>query len=99
MTPEQRRARADRFRLWWQQDGMAAAVEGIAAAYIARISGLDPTDRDFADKAKVLCIAAKVVKQVESQIIAVMADGAMAADEVARLERMKELRPGKKRWL
>ena len=99
MTPDQRRARAERFRLWWEQDGMGAAVGELAAAYIARMAGLDATDKDFADKAKVLSIAAKVVKQVEAQVKAVVADGTLAADEIARLERMKELRPSAKRWL
>ena len=99
MTPEQRRARAERFRLWWEQDGMGEAVGELAAAYIARMASLEPQDREFADKAKVLSIAARVVKQVEAQIMAVVTDGKMAAAEITRLERIKELRPSAKRWL
>lgn len=99
MTPEQAKARAQRFAQWMEQDGLKDAIDGIAQAYIARIAKLDPTDSEFATKAKVLSIAAKVVEQVESHIKSAIADGAVAAQELDRLEKLSKLTKEQRRWL
>lgn len=99
MTPEQAKARAQRFALWMEQDGLKAAIDGIAQAYIARIAKLDPTDSEFAAKAKVLSIAAKVVEQVEGHIKAAIAEGAVAEAEIDRLQKLAKLTKEQRRWL
>lgn len=99
MTPEERRARAERFRLWWEQDGMADAVQEVATAYLERMAALEPHEPGFEGKARVLAIGARVVKQVEAQIMAVLLDGALAAKEIERMERDKAFTPQKRRWI
>lgn len=99
MTPDERRARAQRFEAWMERDGLGEGLAEIRSAYITRIAALDPTDSDFANKAKVLTIAARVVDQVAAQIQAVIGDGAVAIEQIARMERDKALSPERKRWI
>ena len=99
MTPQERRARAERFSLWMERDGLAAAIAEIRAAYIERIVTLNPADKGFADAARVLSIAAKVVDQVSAHIQAAVADGSVAAADIDRMARDKALSPERKRWL
>jgi hypothetical protein len=99
MTPEQRKARADRFRLWLEQDGLGETLDGLKAAYVGRIAELDQTDRDFASRARILASAAKVVDVVRDHLVAAMAEGVVAADEIRRMERMSSLSAEARRWI
>lgn len=96
---DQLRARGDRFRLWYEQDGLKAAVDNLRAVYADRVTQLDPQDRDFADKARTLAMARKVVDQVEAQIIAFMGEGKVAKAELEHIKKVEKLNPRKRRFL
>ena len=99
MTPEQRRAKAERFRLWMEQDGLAEALDGLKAEYIGRIAQLDQTAKDFPSAARILASAAKIVDVVRGHIEATVADGAVASAEIARITKLKGLSAEARRWL
>lgn len=99
MTPEQRHARAERFRLWMEQDGLSDVLADLKAAYIGRIAQLDQTDKTFPNAARILASAAKVVDVVRGHIETVIADGALAREEIRRTERMKSLSAEERRWI
>lgn len=99
MTPEQRRARADRFRLWMEQDGLAEVLDSLKAEYIGRIAQLDQTSPSFPQAARILASASKVVDVVRGQIEQTIADGAVAKDEISRMERSRNLSAEQRRWL
>lgn len=99
MTPEMRRAKAERFRLWMEQDGLEDALNGLKAEYIGRIAQLDQTAKDFPNAARILASAAKIVDVVRGHIEATIADGAVASAEIQRMEKMKELSAEQRRWL
>jgi hypothetical protein len=98
-TPEMRRARAERFRLWMQQDGLEAVLDGLRAQYIGRIAQLDQTDKSFPNAARILASAAKVVDVVRGHIEATIADGQVAAAEIDRTTKLKSLSAEQRRWL
>lgn len=99
MTPEMRRAKAERFRLWMQQDGLDAALDALRAEYIDRIARLDQTAKDFPNAARILASAAKIVDVVRGHIEATIADGSVAAAEIERMTKMKGLSAEQRRWL
>lgn len=93
------RARGDRFRLWYEQDGLRDAFEGLKALYAARVTQLDPHAADFAEKAKTLALARKAVEQVEAAVVTVMAEGSVAANEVEHIKKLEAINPRKRRFL
>ena len=99
MSPLERLARAERYTLWTKHDGLADALSGIRSTYIERIAKLDPADKGFADAARILGIAAKIVDQVSAHIAATVADGAVAEQDIARMERDKSLSPQRRRFI
>lgn len=96
---DQLRARGDRFRTFYERDGLKGAIDNLRAVYADRVTQLDPHDRDFGEKAKVLALARKVVDQVESAIIAAMGEGKVAANDIAHIRKLEELNPRKRRFL
>lgn len=99
MTPELRRAKAERFRLWMEMDGLADALTGLKGEYIARIAQLDQTSKDFPNAARILASAAKIVDVVRGHIEATVADGEVAKHEIDMITKRKGLSAEERRWL
>lgn len=93
------RARGERFRVFYEQDGLKDAVNNLRAVYAERVTQLDPHDRDFGDKAKTLAIARRVVDQVEAAIITFMGEGKVAKAELEHMKKLDEMNPKKRRFL
>lgn len=93
------RARGDRFRLWYEQDGLKEAIGNLRAIYAERVTQLDPNDRDFADKAKMLAMGRKVVDQVDGAIIAFMSEGKVAKADLDHIKKIEAISPRKRRFL
>ena len=96
---EQARARGERFRAWYERDGLREAFDHIRASYADRVTQLDPLDRDIGDKARILTTARKVVDQVEAAVVAIMAEGAVALDRIEHTKKLDALSKSKRRFL
>lgn len=99
MSLDQQRARAERFRSWYETDGLKDRFDELKHAYAERVTQLDPTSPGFAKQAEMLTLARKAVDEVEGFVKAVMNDGAVAARKAEHIQRIEKMNPHKRRFL
>lgn len=97
MTSDERIARAQRWRAFFEEPGgMAEMLKAMRATHLEALSLVDPWDTD---RLKKIGLSMAMVQQLEQTIRSIMADGTIAIHAAEHAERIQALPDRKKRWI
>lgn len=85
---EQQVSRAERFHLWYEEDGLKDAVQAIKQGYIDGLLNTKAKDVESREK---YYTAIRTMENIEGHILSVIGGGKLAARELERVK--KEFKP------
>lgn len=80
-------ARAERFKRWYEDDGLKDAFDSIERQYFEAFKRLKPSDDDGRFK---LQTATRIIEDVRTHVVQMMTDGKIAKNEIDRLKRGRD---------
>lgn len=98
LTPQQRIERAHRAKRALEEF-LEPAFETVMDTYLVRVEELSAKEPWSANKITALANATRIAREVRSQIVALVMDGAEAEHGKQRAERVEKLSPAKRRLL
>lgn len=83
-SPGEAKAKAERYKMWAENDGLNDALNAIKQAYLNGFMNSDPSDVQGRENVYVAC---RVIDRLQSHIINVIGNGKVAEKELARIEK------------
>lgn len=97
MTPEQRIARAARWKdFYLEPDGLRAMLDNLRQTHLDALTMVEPWDTD---RLKKIGLSMAMVNQLEQTVRNIMSDGRIEEHAAAHVERLAEIPERKRKWL
>lgn len=86
-NPAEAKAKAERYQMWAEQDGLNDAIESIKQAYIKGFINSAPEDHQGRENVYVAC---RIIDRLQGHITSVIGGGKVAAKELERIEKEEQ---------
>lgn len=90
-------ARSQRWALFYSEEGgLRDILEGLRAAYLDRMSGIEPWETDKLSK---LAVASRVTQAIDAEVRAIIDAGTVTAAHREHVKKIERLPAAKRRWI